>query len=170
MLSLVRTCALKSPSSKLATEHPNPDPNLEMKNFSIAFAFVVLLPQALGIHCLICYSNTSWADCEKKLRYSHDCNSNSAKVDWVCKMQLLTAVTRGKTQTHYSKMCAERKNCDPKTCNTQSTIRNTKCEMNCCCEDNCNVGIPEIPGVSKASLLSPCTYVAVLLAFIVCTL
>ena len=131
-----------------------------------SYILVCLPTAALGIHCLICYSNTSWADCEKKLRYSFDCNSNNAEADWVCKTQLLAITTRKKTLTHYSKMCEERKNCDPKTCNKQFM----KCEMNCCCEDNCNVGIPEIPGVSKASLLSPCTYVAVLLAFIVCTL
>jgi len=102
-------------------------------------AFISLLPQALGLDCWGCHSNKSWADCENNL-VSRFCDDDP---DWACMTKVIhiTKTRYGNGETYYIKECVPRSECDAAECNMK--IRNTtyRCQLECCCHDNCNTGV-----------------------------
>lgn len=127
--------------------------------YYIAMCLYLSSTVALSIHCFGCHSPSSWADCEKDLQM-HNCGEG----DWVCFTQVLNVTVRG---ISYRKGCGERSQCDPDSCHTPHTT----CEIHCCCEDYCNVGIlgqgcqAKVSYVvgSKASIFSLSSYITVVL-------
>ena len=101
-------------------------------------SIIVYLSTALGLHCWICFTNTSWADCENELE-SRFCHNDPS---WVCQTKVLMTETKhGKTETTYSKECGLLSDCDAAKCNFEHDGETTRCQLECCCHDNCNTGV-----------------------------
>ncbi|XP_020615431.1 uncharacterized protein LOC110053532 [Orbicella faveolata] len=100
-------------------------------------AFILLLHQALGLDCWGCYSNKSWADCENNL-VSRFCDDHP---DWVCKTIVITKTRYGSAETYYMKECGPREECDAARCNVEMRNTTHRCQLECCCHDNCNTGV-----------------------------
>lgn len=103
-------------------------------------AFLLLLPQALGLYCWGCSSTRSWADCENKL-VSRFCDDDP---EWACMTKVVTTTTHGNSVTHYMKECGLRKYCDVALCNVEKLNITRRCQFECCCYDNCNTGVLQV--------------------------
>ena len=110
-----------------------------MIQFFVFFvSIIVYLSTALGLECWICYTNTSWADCEDKL-VSKSCPTNIPGL--VCQTKFIITTEHGKTETQYSKECGLLSQCDAALCNIEHHGKTERCQLECCCHDNCNTGV-----------------------------
>ena len=109
-----------------------------MFQFFVFFvSIIVCFSTALGLNCWGCFANTSWADCEDNLvsRFCHD------DPGWVCQTKVIITTENGKTKTTYSKECGLLSHCDAALCNIEHRGVTMRCQLECCCHDNCNTGV-----------------------------